>query len=537
MSKKQRTLAIILGALFVVMLVCYFVIIVPLTATEDGSDGDSSSDREMMYVHTERANIKSIEVKNSYGTYAFVRDKNDKFVIKGCEGASYDATLFSTLVTDCGYTLSKATVENDNAENLAEYGLDEASDPAYYILTTKEDEQYKVWIGDMIPSNGGYYARADGENKVYVLDPTLKSTVLSPIEAFVTPTLIYPTSLNTYFMIDEFSIYHGAYMGEEEDSEGEQGVDTSATDGTAADNGTGTSSEKIKPYVSFHYVEEADKTIYSSASSFHMDEPGDGIYIPSGYLDSTLQLFIGYAGSETVKLAPVDADLEKYGLIDAEYSILLVNNATTTNKNGETEYVPVVNLVYYSDMQTDEETGVDFRYAYSVLFGIIAKVPYYDCAFLEYDLNTWTSNTLFSVNIDNVSSIQVEGKDTDITFTLRGDGEALVVTDSNSHTPEVKNFRKFYQVILGMSKGGYVTLTEDQCKALESDEKNVTAKLTISFEDGNAYVYRFYSYGVQTYYTINGEGEFYLPTAQVNKLIADAQRITKDEVVNPDNAY
>ena len=199
--------------------------------------------------------------------------------------------------------------------------------------------------------------------------------------------------------------------------------------------------------------------------------------------------------------------------------------------------MPVVNLVYYSDMQTDEETGVDFRYAYSVLFGIIAKVPYYDCAFLEYDLNTWTSNTLFSVNIDNVSSIQVEGKDTDITFTLRGDGEALVVTDSNSHTPEVKNFRKFYQVILGMSKGGYVTLTEDQCKALESDEKNVTAKLTISFEDGNAYVYRFYSYGVQTYYTINGEGEFYLPTAQVNKLIADAQRITKDEVVNPDNAY
>ena len=533
MTKKQNRLAIILAVAFVVLLGLYFIVLRPIIneVIEDIKDPlnlengevEGANDRIMLFPQVERASIKSIEVNNSYGSYKFVRNNSGKFDIEGAEGTSYDAELFSTLVTDCGYTLSKVKVANNNPDKLSDYGLDEASDPAYYILTTVEGTQHKVWVGTIIPSNGGYYVRYEGRNTVYVLDTTLETTVLAPIEAFVSPTLIMPTSLTTYYMLNDLAIFRGTYLAKKEDSS------------TATDSSMATTEEKT-PIVRFHYLSDEEKAKLDINATFQMDYPGDGMYNASTYVDGVAQQFIAYAGSETVKLTPTDDDLKKYGCFDAEYTLYVVNNQEVKDKDGKSQYVEIPNFVFFSEMQKDEETGLEFRYAYSVLFDIIAKVPYYDCLFLEYDLNTWVSYQLFNININKVSYITVNSDDVNVKFTLRGQDSDLVVEDKDGHKPEVKNFRKFYQVILGLTKGGYVSLTEEQCKALTRDEANVTAKLTINMHSGRELVYRFYSYGVQTYYTINGEGEFYLPTAQVTKLLSDAQRVMNDLVVDPNNA-
>ena len=538
MTKKQNRLAIILGIVFVALLLTYFFLLRPIInevieeykepLNLENGEVEGANDRIMLFPQVERASMQSIEVKNSHGTYKFVRNKNNSFDIEGSEGTSYDAELFSTLVTDCGYTLSKVKVANDNPDKLSDYGLDEASDPAYYILTTVEGVQHKVWVGTIIPSNGGYYVRYEGRNTVYVLDSTLETTVLAPIEAFVTPTLIMPTSLTTYFMLDDLAIFRGMYTPQT-DKKDEETTSDSTSD--ASDN-----KEEKTPVVRFHYLKDEEKAKLDINATFWMDYPGNGAYYASTYVDGVAQQFIAYEGSECVRLSPTDEELKEYGCLDAEYTLYVVNNQAVNDANNKTQYIAIPNFVYFSEMQKDKETGEEFRYAYSVLFDIIAKVPYYDCLFLEYDLNTWVSAQLFNTNINKVSYVTVESADTNITFTLRGQDSALVVEDSTGHFPEVKNFRKFYQVMLSMMKGGNVSLTEAQCKALTADESNVTAKLTVKMHSGRELVYRFYSYGVQTYYTVNGEGEFYLPTTQVTKLISDAVRVTRDEVVNPDNA-
>ena len=548
MTKKQIRLAIVLGIAFVVLLLTYFIVLRPIIneVIEDmkpplnleNGEVEGANDRIMLFPQVERASIQSIEVKNSHGTYKFVRNKNNSFDIEGSEGTAYDAELFSTLVTDCGYTLSKVKVANDNPDKLSDYGLDEASNPAYYILTSVEGVSHKVWVGTIIPSNGGYYVRYEGRNTVYVLDSTLETTVLAPIEAFVTPTLIMPTSLTTYYMLDDLAIFRGTFTPKLDEKGDETTGGASATTDKGEDSAGGVTSDKKEqtPIVRFHYLKDEEKAKLDINATFWMDYPGNGAYYASTYVDGVAQQFIAYAGSECVKLAPTDDDLKKYGCLDADYTLYVVNNQAVTDANKKTQYIAIPNFVYFSEMQKDEETGEQFRYAYSVLFDLVAKVPYYDCLFLEYDLNTWVSAQLFNTNINKVSYVTVESGDTNISFTLRGQDSALVVEDNAGHFPEVKNFRKFYQVMLGLMKGGNVSLTEAQCKALTSDEANVTAKLTVKMHSGRELVYRFYSYGVQTYYTVNGEGEFYLPTAQVTKLINDAVRVTRDEVVNPDNA-
>ena len=559
MIKKQKTLAIVLACFLVLSIPLYFFVIVPLTKIISENTG-TDSDREIMYTQTERSNIKSIEVSNEHGKFKFVYvDALKKYVIEGHEFATYDATLFSQLVIDTGYTLSKATVENENAEKLADYGLDEASDPASFTLTTKEDVQYKVLIGDRIVSGGGYYARMDGENKVYVLDTTLATTVLSPIEAFISPVLINPSSLTTYFDVSDFAIYKGAYVPPDEKDKEESKDAENGENGTQNnDQGTDGNKETYDPQknllVKMHYIGQNDKLSgygdYGTSATYYMDYPGNGIYNPSMYINSVLQMFMSYQGSETVKLDPKTEDFEKYGLLgNSEYTLYVENYMTGKDEEGKDVKIKVINRVYYSKLMTDEKTGEKFRYAHSLFYNegmsedllvynnIIAKIPEYDCEFLGYDLNTWVDSKIYSTVISTVSTIRLEAGENDILFTLTGDGQDLVVTEANGHKPEVKNFRKFYQTIIGMTKGGYVNKTEEELKELTSDDKNITLKLTVKLKNGNTLELKFYSYGVQTYYTVNGSGQFHLPTSQVSKVISDAIRVTKDEIVYVDNAY
>ncbi len=544
MIKKQTRIAIIAAIAVVALVILYFAVILPLTkATAQPEEDDG---REIMYTQTERSNIKSIEVQNKHGSYKFVYyEELNKYVIDGHEFASYDQKLFSQLVIDCGYTLSKATVENENAEKLSDYGLDDASNPASYTLTTKENATYKVIVGNRIVSGGGYYARMDGENKVYVLDSTLETTVLSPIEAFITPVMVYPTSLTTYADVKTFEIYKGAYMPPDftvEDEE-EEKPEAQADEDTEAEGET--KPALAEPIIKLHYVEKQDLGVTSNAI-YYMDYPGNGVYSPSGYVSSVLQQFMAYEGMETVKLAPSTDDLTKYGVLtDAEFTLYVINYSTGTDENGNEVKVPVKNRVTYSKLHKDEESGLDYRYAHAMYFdetamlysNIIVKVPEYDCAFLSYDLNTWVDSKIFGVVISTVESMRVESGSTDILFNLAGDGEELVVTEPNGHKPQVKNFRKFYQSVLSMSKGGYVSLSEDEINALKSDESKVSTKLTVKLESGKEFVYRFYSLGQQSYYTVNGEGMFYLETKYVTKVVNDAIRITRDEIVYTDNDY
>ncbi len=537
MIKKQKIFVIIAAILAVLLIPIYIFVVLPLTKTEE--DPSTDNNREIMYTQTERANIKSIEVKNSHGSYKFVYlEEFGDYYIENNIFASYDTQLFSQLIVNCGYTLSLATVENQDAQNLSEYGLDEHSDPAYFILTTKENKSYKVLIGDKTVTGGGYYARMDGENKVYVLNNTLESTVLSPIEAYVTPLIIYPTSSTTYIDIETFELYRGAYMpsdftvGTEDEGEGSENTEATENQGN--------------PIIKFHYIETQELGVTSNVI-FKTDYPVDSSYSISDSATNVLAQFISYEGEKTVLLSPSTEDLTEYGVLaDAEYTLYFINHRIGNDSNGKITKLPVKNRVAYSKEYTDEKTGEKYRYAHSIFFNseaniysnLIIKVPSYEYEFLSYDINTWVDSAIFSKTISLVDSIKVQSKDNSIFFDLQGTSENLSVTEENGHKPDINNFKRFYQTLLMMYKGGFVNLSEDEINALIQDESNITSTFTVKMNSGQEYIYRFYSLGQQTYYSINGEGQsFYIETKYVTKALNDAIRITRDEIVNISNAY
>ena len=545
MIKKQRIFAIVASVLVAALIPLYFFVIAPLTKKQPSTD--NTANREIMYTQTERANIKSIEVVNSHGSYKFVYNEDYKdYYIDGHPLALYDESLFSQLVVSCGYTLAMASVENENAEKLADYGLDDSQNPAYYVLTTKEDVSYKVLVGNKIVTGGGYYARMDGQNKVYVLDTSLEATVLSPIENYVTPLVIFPTSSTTYADVKTFEIYRGPYMPEDFNLKTDKEEAQAQAEQDNAENEDGTEKPALsEPIVKFHYVQTQDLGVMSNAI-FYMDYPGDGAYNASDFVTKVLQQFVYFQGYKTEVLEPTSEDLEKYSLFgDAEYTLYLINYSYLKGADGKTVKIPVQNRVTFSKLHTDEKTGMQFRYAHSLFFdesamiynNLIVKVPEYDCEFLSYDLNTWVDSKLFGTNISSVSDIRVESGKTDISFSLEGEGQSLTVTEPNGHKPQIENFKRFYQTLLIMQKGGFVSLSKEEIATLVADEGNITAKLTVKLKEGKEFVYRFYSLGQQTYYTVNGEGQFYLETKYVTKTVNDAIRVTRDEIVNVDNSY
>lgn len=515
MIKAQQKLIIVIAAVLAALAVAYFAVVLPVVNKQEEvtseplvtveGEIEGANGRYQLFEQVARADMKSIEVVNEHGKYKFVRTDSETFVIEGSENTLYNAELFSQLVVDTGYTLAKVKIGNNITGDLYKYGLDEASSPAYFSVTTLTGKTHKVYVGDRITTGGGYYARYDGRDTVYVLDTTLASTVLRPIEDYVTPLLSYPTSMNTYFLVENFTIFHG---------------------------------EEV--FASFRYLEDDERNPIHTYSAFQMMYPGEGTYCPSGYLDSALQAFINFEGCAVVKLAPEDKDFTTYFPEGFAHTVYIVNNIPKDANDSTKGYTPVDNMLFFSNLHEDKD-GTAFYYCYSERFDIIAKVYDYTASFLEWNLNMWVSETIYQLQIDTVEEMKFELADGQtFTFLLDGLGQDLKVTvKETGFKPTVKNFRQLYKMILSVNKENTHDMTDDELKALLADEKNHQLTMTVKMRDGNELKYEIYNYSDRrSYYSINGaECDFYLLRTMVNKLSEDVIKVTKDETVNSEDKY
>ncbi len=515
MIKAQQRLVIVIAAVLAALAVAYFAVVRPVVnkqeeltteplVTVEGEIAGANG-RYQLFEQVARSDMKSIEVVNEHGSYKFIRDEGDAFVIEGAENTLYSAELFSQLVVDTGYTLAKVKIGDNITDDLYKYGLDEKSSPAYFCVTTLTGKTHKVYVGNRITTGGGYYARYEGRDSVYVLDTTLASTVLRPIENYVTPLLSYPTSMNTYFLVENFTVFHG---------------------------------EEV--FASFKYLEEGERNPINTYSAFAMLYPGEGTYCPSGYLDSALQAFINFEGSEVVKLAPDDKDITTYFPEGFAHTVYIVNNIPKDTTDSSKGYTPVENMLFFSNLHEDKD-GNAFYYCFSDRFNIIAKVNDYTAAFLQWDLNMWVSETIYQLQIDTVEEMKFELADGQtVTFLLNGLGQDLVVTvKETGFKPNVKNFRQLYKMILSVNKENTHNMTDDEVKALIANEKSHQLTMTVKLRAGGELKYDIYNYSDRrSYYCINGaECDFYVLRTMVNKLSDDVIRVTKDETVNSEDKY
>lgn len=492
-SQKQLITLIVCAALFAILLPVYLIFVQPLLQTESSKieppvpmEGEALSGNDLlMFEHVERGDILSIEVHNEHGSFTFYRGEKDVFYIRGMEGAPYNSEMFSALVNSAGMTLA-ARLDDPNAD-LSVYGLGREDDPAWYVLTKMDGTKHKVFIGDMRPDDGGYYAMYEGRDTVYTLDTSPKDTLLADVYSLITPSLSLPLSTSTYSLVDDFVVM-------------KNGKTLVAIDKLTA--------------------EEAEKENGQSGFVFKYPEK----YTPNLENYGALLEQIGaLTGRETVAcgsdLEELEVDMIKkiYG-IDIDNPFFMISYSLGELNAG---------LVF----SPPDEDGM--MYVYTTVYNLVAKIDLATANFVNWGLLQYVDQPIFSEYLDDTAKIEIKGTiengeeslSVDASFTLEGEGEALTVKEKNSAKPydadSVKNFRYLYRVMLGLRLQDYADVTDIAAMT-------PLATMTVTDDEGETTEYKFYAYSTRRcFYTVNGVGEFYLLRDQVEKLLRDTDRMLK----------
>lgn len=499
MIKKQKIAIICAVVALIAVAVLYFVLFKPMIDENSAVVDDppetlpgedvGTSNRYYMYSHLDRSEMKSIEVTNEYGTYRFIADGEGSFYIEGYRDIAVDATLLSSLVTTCGSTLSKLRVTADASdEKLEEYGL---KDPvAHWIVTDKNDKQYKVYVGRKLLTGGGYYCAFAGRNSVYVLDTTLASTVLEPIETFVTPYIIYGISQNDFYTVDDFTIYNGN-----------------------------------ERFFTIGHVDKDEQSSEDALAEYVMTYPAP--YNPDSDVYLALILsFSSFTGDSTFKLGVEEEDLETFGFTHPDHTVYF-------KYNGEE---------YFFMMSDDGEDG------YYVLSGIypdiITKISKKNAAFADYDLLKWLNPYFFRRNITTIDTIRIQTDTVDETFHLthftdeEGSASIQVLTDSGKTLTsafDVKNFRRYYANLLALGIVDYLPEEVSEGVSMESflaDEANRTMRITCRTLNGHEYSFDIYRYSTRRCaVSVNGRFDFCILNDTVRRIESDTEKLLNGESV------
>ena len=485
MIKKQQKKIIIFAVAFAILILAYFLIISPMikraTAGVEAEipnllDGEvlGSQNRILMMEHVEKADIQEIEIHNDNGTYTVFKDNTDNFAVLNNEGAPISPYALSSLVVSAGYTLSMIRVTED-CQDLAEYGLADSDNPAWYKLTKTDGIDHTVYIGDAIPTGAGYYCRYQDRNAVYVLDASLSATLLADVRDIITPILSYPISSTQYYTTKDFWLKRNGEM-----------------------------------FVHIDYLTEEERAQFAAAENrvYVMKHPTS--YEPSTTnYDTILQTFVEFVGLRTLEIGKttevMDAEtLLKYGIDPSAPAYEIHYN-----------YSGFDNFVFFSELN---ENGT--YYAYSLLFNLIAEVDPAKVPFLNWDIIKFVDRPIFQRNINDIALIEIESPTVNESFTLVGEAQEILITPTSTGVTfdavGLQNFRQFYKVMLSLQ-------IEDYTENRATD--NCMATMRVTTDAGIKVEYKFYPYSTRrAYFTINGSGEFYVLRDMVDKMLSDCAK-------------
>ena len=414
--------------------------------------GTVKNKRVMMFPRVGQDNTYSIEVKNQYGSFTFYRENyesgstvkdskgnvkksysNSVLVKKGDREilAAYDPALFASLCVSCGYTLTMQKLDftdpetprlTDGSVDLNAYGLKDRYDadgkltysPTVYTVTrgVKQSDEgekpgymdpgdsYTVLVGDKILSGGGYYVQLSGRDAVYIVSSTIAETVLQPVEALVTPALVYPMTVSTYVMVNDFFLATVADMSK---------IDKDDEEATK---------NNIKIKVLFDFVDLAKRqdTIYSSTPYWISQENGagmkDGFVLNNDSVSTVLGNLYQMEFIGCKVLNPTDDDLKEYGLYENVY-LLRFKYDPQVASGGSDEENWADNWVFISQ-KTEDGT----YYAYSSMYDMIVEVDQSFFSFLEWSDSHWYNKYFFQQNIAYVKQMTMKygGKTYDLTM-------------------------------------------------------------------------------------------------------------------------
>lgn len=552
------------------------------------------------------------EIKNT-DAFVIFKEKDGEFV--GYPGIEYDEERLSSLIVATGTfyylrDLGRAPELADGTLDFAEYGLSEADDPAWFEIAVFGGETIRVYVGDPAVTDNGYYVRVAGRDTVYVSNSNLVGdTALSRLASFVDPMLTGTLVQNGYYYNNNFRLYkpsrEGATVGREdtvyfllrEEIDGVIGeaelasvdlatarneivsafCDTPRTTASApfsytltfAADDEGVSEELRGKTVTYHvdsiewiqslyialdFLNSSDRSLFNKGAAYKITAPETKLaYTPSSnHYMGILEAFGLFEGTETVEIGLDETVMDEYGL-HAYYITYETPLSLKTDNKGDiifedSAYMPVD--LYISEKR-QEENGGYYYYVGSVMTNTVARVEAEALAFLEHPDSWWLNNTMYNVNINDVSKMEFAFGYTDdvsrhsflLTATADKKGEygvSSVTYENDGRAVSLSGFRDFYTHLVT------IYYTEEYDGDVPTDEvlagKSVLT-LRVTLTDGEVHVYRFYPYSARhVLVSVAKEGGtegafFYVLSPEVEKIHSDLMKLLRGEAIDPDREY
>lgn len=149
---------------------------------------EEESTAETIYIWQGNADdMQSIDVSVPDDNFTFVKGDEDKWSIKGLEGAAVKNYSISMLASDLAAMTAKSVVE-ENAADLSKYGL---SDTKYVISANFSDGTKKTYYGGNKTSMGdGYYFKDADSDTVYTIYSTKFESLFAEKSSYRDITLL-----------------------------------------------------------------------------------------------------------------------------------------------------------------------------------------------------------------------------------------------------------------------------------------------------------------------------------------------------------
>lgn len=519
------------------------------TEGDEQLGGTVTSTRIMMYPRIQQADTYSVEVSNQYGNWSIYRKTVETTAENGTTSyasavtvavngvdtlASYDPTLYASLCVSCGYSLTTQKLDlsdpaaprdaNGNVD-YAVYGLTTVTDehgtvdytksPAKFTITKGQaavngsfvptDTVYTVYVGSPIVSGNGYYVKRADRDAVYIVSATIADTVLKPAEALVTPQAVYPMSLTTYSMVQQFSFSEVDYDPEQKKILSE------------------------KPITAFSFVsnDARENTLYSIVPYWVPQDSETQLlrgYELGNNVDTALSLLYSMKFLSCVKLSPTADDLKAYHLDGNVHALSFLYPDIASGGSGKN----IPNFIFISQKQVNDPAfGQDVYYIYSVPYGMIVAVDPYYVSFVEWEQSAWYNPSFFQNNLaylrelhfsvygsqydfilDNSASDQSEGPssknlkvicpqytgsaDHVLDYTLQVEEKTDKGTSKITTYTALKNFGNFYERLLWCTIEGDVNaaefkdstgMTVEEFIASDTADNKAVAKISYRVED------------------------------------------------------
>ena len=540
--QKTARISIIFACIALVGVILYFAIVAPLLKSKEdyvpelfeGEDYQYSS----IYILPirERSEIVSVEIKNEKDHYKLTSYKNEsgdtKFAIEGSEHVTLDEEALSGLLADVRVLVTNSPAGQERVtttatqEDLVNYGLDEASDPAWFEVSLVDGTSYRIYVGKSLVTTTGYYVRLEGRKNVvtdengntteydiiYALQSSLSDTVLKSSASVVSLNLT-PFVGDTIFSATNFTLTR--LVGEEREIVIRVGL--------VADQGVAASAQIYQMLYPKSYVINED--IYSESvlmnlayvQAFEIVAYGEGIHEASVYEQFGLDL---------------DNDrLDAF--TDKNHAVVTFNCAPIDDE----DYEEKGSILYFSEKKTDLD-GTEFYYVYAPAYEIVGKVLAETYGFVDWKLAKFTSPYLFFEYFTSAEAIDIycERENLDLCFLVSGKersrhvdvmksgGEELVYTTVNGekvplvydtqykisgnagieYYGDFEIFRDLYYVLITRTLALYAEIDESETKVGDT----VVAKLAIttSPKDHPISYYKYDSYGQRVGSPLRDEG-------------------------------